>query len=430
MDPVDVDVVIVGGGPAGSTAAYHLARGGRSVLLAEEHPKIGHPVQCAGLVSARVLELAGTREMVLHEVRGATIWSPSLRRLSFKAPGTRAFVLSRSRLDFLLARRAAAAGTRIETGWKFVSADRSTADGSRSGSVVAHFEGSDGETHRVRTRLVVGCDGVASQVARVFRLRRPIEILPAYEAEMPFPDGDPDEVEIYLGNSLSPGLFGWWVPDGHGRARVGVAVRAGTGRTARDYYEGLCRQMERRYGHPVAPPVEVVVAGIPIGLLPRTSGDHVLLCGDAAAQVKPLSGGGIFTGMRCAEIAAEVAREALDAGDFSGRTLAAYDRRWREAIGEELERALYLRRIFLRLTDREMDQLLEVLAERELLSSLVAFGDIDFPTIAAHKLLAQSPSLVRLFPKALAAFVRRGELLAPDLEPRSTTGRPLRRNAT
>lgn len=430
MTAPDVDVVVVGAGPAGSTAAYHLAKAGRSVLLAEEHARVGFPVQCAGLVSQRVLDLSGSREMVLHEVRGATVWSPSLRPLAFKAPETRAFVLSRSGLDFVLARRAARAGVQIETGWKFTHAERDGAPDDPHGQVEVSFHTLDGSTRTLRTRLVIGCDGVASQVARAFRLRRPVEILPAYEAEMPFPDGDPEQVEIYLGNSLSPGLFGWWVPDGQGRARVGVAVRAGTGHTARDYYQALVRQMEKRYGHPIPPPVEMVVAGIPIGALPRTSGDRVLLAGDAAAQVKPLSGGGIFTGMRCAELAAQVAGDALAQGDLSGSFLQEYDRRWRAEIGDELDKALYLRRIFLRLTDRQMDQLLQVLSERELLSSLVAFGDIDFPTIAAGKLLAQSPSLVRLFPKAVAAFLRRGEGLAPDLDPPSRTGRPLRRNAT
>ncbi|MDE1835134.1 MAG: NAD(P)/FAD-dependent oxidoreductase [Euryarchaeota archaeon] len=427
MGALEVDALVVGAGPAGSTAAFELARRGHSVLVVEEHRRVGHPVQCAGLVSQRVLDMVGTRKMVLHEVRGATVWSPSLRPLSFKAPETRAYVLSRSQLDFLLAEKAARAGARFETGTKFVGAERSELKS--SSAVSAHLQGPEGEEREVRARLVIGADGVASHVARGFRLRRPIEILPAFEAEMPFPGGDPEQVEIYLGNHLSPGLFGWWVPDGHGNARVGVGVRSGTGKTAREYYEALGRQIERRYHRPLPAPVEIVVAGIPIGSVPRTSGDHVLLVGDAAAQVKPISGGGIFTGMRCAEIAAEAAHEALIANDLSAARLAAYDRAWRAELGEEFDKALYLRRLFLRLTDRELEKLLEVLSERELLGSLVAFGDIDFPTIAARKLLAQSPSLLRLFPKALAALLRRGGELAPELEPRSASLR-LGRNAT
>lgn len=409
------DVVVVGAGPAGSTAAYHLARQGHRVLLAEEHERVGHPVQCAGLVSQRVLDLAQTRAMVLHEVRGATVWSPSLRPLTFKAPGTKAFVISRSHLDFLLAERAGHAGARVETGWKFRGLARPVPS-APDGAVEAEFSTEDGESIRVSSRLVIGADGVTSSVARAFRLRRPVEFLPAYEAEMPFPDGDPDQVEIYLGQSISPGLFGWWIPDGNGRARVGVAVSARRNRTARDYYGALCDQMAKRYGHAVAPPIEIIVAGIPIGQVPRTSGDHVMLVGDAAGQVKPLSGGGIFTGMRCAEMAAAVANRALRSKDVSANTLSSYDRAWRAELGPEMDRAMTLRRIFLRMSDEKIERLLRVMEDTGMLATVVAFGDIDFPTIAVGKLLRQSPSLVRLVPSAVSAVLRRGPSSVPDLD--------------
>ena len=403
---------MVGAGPAGSTAAYHLARQGHSVLLAEEHRRVGFPVQCAGLVSARVLRMAGTDRMVRHIIRGASIFSPSLRRLSFSAPEPRAYVLSRSGLDQVLAERAAGAGTRVEPGWKFTGLKERPSDG----RPVLTFRTVEGEAREVRARLVVGADGVTSPVARAFRLRRPLEILPAFEAEVPWSVGEPDQVQVYLGRALAPGLFGWSVPDGGGLARIGVAVRADTGRTARDYYQALVGQMAREAGRPVPEPVEVVVAGIPIGEVPRTEGDHVLLVGDAAGQVKPLSGGGIYTGMRAAEIAAEVAHEALTRGEALAPALEAYGVRWRRELGEEFRRAWFLRRLFLRLKDEDFERLLDLLDEEGLLSSIIALGDIDFPTVTARQLLRQSPALVRYFPKALGAWFRSGSPLAPELD--------------
>ncbi len=405
-------MVVVGAGPAGSTAAYHLARRGHSVLLTEEHRRVGFPVQCAGLVSARVLRLAGTDRMVRHVIRGANIFSPSLRRLSFSAPEPRAYVLSRSGLDQALAERAARAGAQVEPGWKFTGLKGRTS----SGRPRLTFRNVDGEDREVQARLVVGADGVTSAVARAFRLRRPLEILPAFEAEVPWDGGEPDQVEVYLGRALAPGLFGWSVPDGGGLSRIGVAVRADTGRTARDYYRALTGQMARRAGRPVPPPVEVVVAGIPIGEVPRTEGDHVLLVGDAAGQVKPLSGGGIYTGMRAAEIAAEVAHEALARGEALGPALQEYGVRWRQELGEEFRRAWFLRRLFLRLSDEDFERLLDLLDEEGLLSSIIALGDIDFPTVTARQLLRQSPALVRYFPKALGAWFRSGSPLAPVLD--------------
>lgn len=404
-------MLVVGAGPAGSTAAYHLARRGHDVLVVEEHARVGHPVQCAGLVSQRVLDLAGTRSMVLTAVHGATVFSPSLKALAFKASEPRAFVIDRAGLDVALADRAARAGARFQTGMKF---DRLLAP--PNGSARVRLVDTDGAPHELEARLVIGADGVASAVARAFRLRRPVEVLPAFEAEIPKSPGDPDQVEVYLGNQLSPGLFGWWIPDGAGGARVGVAARAGA-TTARTYYERLRAHVERRFNQRLPGPTGYLVSGIPIGTVPRTSSARVLLVGDAAAQVKPLSGGGIFTGMRCAEIAAETAHEALAANDLGAAALGRYDQRWRAELGEEFSKALYLRRLFVRLSDAELEQVIAALRDAEMTGTIVAFGDIDFPTHVARNLLRQSPSLVRLFPKALGALWSTGVPRAPDLEP-------------
>lgn len=409
----DFDVAVIGAGPAGSTVAYELARAGWSVLLAEEHHKVGNPVQCAGLVSHRVLEMAGTQKMVTHRLGGASIWSPSMKRLQFQAGETRAYVLSREELDFLLAERAAKAGAEVESGWRFDGLER--APGGASGGFVLEFKTFEGQT-RVKVKLLVGADGVSSTVARSLRLRRPIEILPAYETEIPFGDADPEEVEIYTGSAIAPGFFGWSVPDGTGNIRVGVAMKARRGMVALDGYRNLIRIMEKRYGRPLPRPIGMIVSGIPVGMVPRTSTDGGLLVGDAAAQVKPLSGGGIFTGMRCAQILGGVASQALSQGDLSGARLGEYDRLWKDELGQEFDRALFFRRLFVKLSDTDLDRLIGILGERKLLSTIVAFGDIDFPTLTARELLRQSPSLLRLFPKALSALLRLKEGLAPSLD--------------
>jgi digeranylgeranylglycerophospholipid reductase len=406
-----VDVLVVGAGPAGSTAAFRFAQRGLGVLVIEEHPRIGQPVQCAGLVSRRVLDLAGSDAMVRAAVRGATVFGPGLDSLSFRAAEPRAFVIDRAGLDVYLADRAARAGAEFRTGVRF-DGRLPPENGFERLRVV------DGARNlsEVSARLVVGADGVSSAVARAFRLRRPVEILPAFEAEFPKSPGDPDTVEVYLGRRFAPGLFGWWIPDGSGGARVGVAADA-DGTSAREYFQHLVAHLTRRFGSGLGSPTAYIVSGIPIGHLPKTHGPRALLVGDAAAQVKPLSGGGIFTGMKCAEIAARVGAAALARDDLSESALAEYDRAWRAELGEEFERALYLRRIFTRLSDADLDALVAALKDAGMRETIVAFGDIDFPTHVARQLLRASPSLVRLLPKALGAWVSSGAYRAPDVDP-------------
>jgi digeranylgeranylglycerophospholipid reductase len=406
----EVDVLVVGAGPAGSTAAARLAGRGHRVLVVEEHARIGLPVQCAGLVSQRVLDLAGSQKFVRTSVRGASVFGPSLGSVVFRAPEARAFVIDRSGLDIYLADRAAKAGARFLTSTRF-----DEVAGRANGRTIVRLTGVEGAKTELSARLVVGADGVSSAVARAFRLRRPVEILPAFEAEFPKSPGDPDQVEVYLGRLFAPGLFGWWIPDGAGGARVGIAADA-DGTSARVYFDHLLDYLARRFGERLANPTAYLVSGIPIGTVPKTHGPGVLLVGDAAAQVKPLSGGGIFTGMRCAEILAGVADDALQRNDLSEASLSAYDRLWRSELGEEFRKALYLRRLFTRLSDPDLDGIVAALQGAELTATIVAFGDIDFPTHVARQLLRQSPSLVRLLPKALGAWWSSSALRIPELD--------------
>lgn len=406
-----MDVLVVGAGPAGSTAAYELARRGHSVRVLEEHSRVGYPVQCAGLVSRRALALAPSDRTVRRAVHGAAVFGPSLGSITFRAAEPRAFVIDRGAWDVELADRAARAGAQFDLGARF---DRRVSES--DGEVRVALTRVDRTTEEMEARLVIGADGVTSAVARGFRLRRPVEILPAFEAEFPSSPGDPDQVEVYLSNEFAPGLFGWWIPDGSGGARVGIAAHA-DGTSARRYFDRLMGYLGRRFGSPLVSPTSLIASGIPIGTVPRTAADRVLLVGDSAAQVKPLSGGGIFTGMRCAQIAAEVADGALRSNDLSYDRLAEYERRWRAEFSEEFSRALSLRRLFVRLSDSDLDRLIDVLRSSNLRETIVAFGDIDFPTHVARKLLTESPGLVRLFPKALGAWLSpREDYRAPPLD--------------
>jgi len=131
-----------------------------------------------------------------------------------------------------------------------------------------------------------------------------------------------------------------------------------------------------------------------------------MLVGDAAGQVKPISGGGLYPGLTAARIAGEVATRALDKMDFSERMLRAYDREWKAELGKGLDRGRMVRRAFVRMNDRDLDKagrLLDTDDAREVLSR----GDIDHPTEIASDLLRAAPGLMRFAPQLLASMFSR-----------------------
>jgi digeranylgeranylglycerophospholipid reductase len=147
----ELDVLVVGAGPAGTTVAHRLATRGHRVLVVEEHPRVGYPVQCAGLVSQRALDLAGSRSFVRIPVRGASVFGPSLEAVHFKAPEPRAFVIDRGALDVALADRAANAGAEFRTSTRFDARVRS-----ENGRTVVRLTGPDATPVELAARLVIG----------------------------------------------------------------------------------------------------------------------------------------------------------------------------------------------------------------------------------------------------------------------------------
>jgi len=370
------DLVVVGGGPVGATAARVAAEGGLSVLLVEEHPQVGRPVRCTGLLSRRGLAEAEVGPgVILREVRGALIHAPNGYRLKIEAPEARAYVLDREGFDRELAARAVGAGVELWTA--------SRAVGWRDGEVVVVRKGRE---IKVGAKLIIGADGPKSRVAGWAGLGGPEELVYTLQVELPQQSERREEaVELFLGRKVAPGFFAWAVPSSPGMARVGL------GTTRREALRGgFARLRERFPGRPGA-----LNGGlIPFGPPPRTVADHVLLVGDAAAQAKPTSGGGLYTGIVCAEIAGEVAAKAVKMGDTSIEALEEYERRWRGRLGRELRFGMLAHRLFASLSDDELDRIIAVLDDPEILEVIVDHGDIDYPSLLIKE-LATRPRLWR-----------------------------------
>lgn len=168
-------------------------------------------------------------------------------------------------------------------------------------------------------------------------------------------------VEVYLGSQVSPGSFGWAIPVGRERVRLGIC----NGVQARHYLHKLAQ-------NPLVAPrlcqedLRVKIKPIPISPAKRSYLDRLLVVGDAAGQVKPTTGGGIYYGILCADIAARTLDDAFAGGDLSARRLGQYEDRWRSQIGLELRIGAHFRRLGAWLPDAQIDQLVRSYRNPEL----------------------------------------------------------------
>ncbi len=386
----------MGAGPAGGYAAGAIAKAGYEVALLEEHREIGEPMKCGGLVTPRVFDLVSCKETILGEVHGAEIFSPKGRRIVVDGGHTEAVVIDRPMFDRAITEEALRDGAHSFLGAQAAATRRQ--DGGLEVLV-----NQDGQVRKLRCKILIGADGVRSSVAKWFKILRPKKILPGFEVEMVGVESDPGFVQLFLGSECTPGFFGWIIPSGD-TARVGLCVGEGN---AYAYLEKMLQRPVVRQFVRRAQPILYIAGGIPLGFPRRSHADNVMVVGDAACHAKATSGGGIYTGLLCSTFCAQTAIEALEAGDYSAKMLRRYHRAWTGSIGKELRKDLAIHESFARLTDAQMEEIIDLLDNPRILKLIREKGDIDFPSKVGWALLREEPRLLKYLGKALRAMVAR-----------------------
>jgi len=357
------DVVVVGGGPIGSYTAYQLAELGFEVVLLEEDDEVGKNVICTGVIGTEAFErFSLPQRSIISEIKSITFFSPSFVALDYAPSFTLAYVVDRSLFDKDILEQTRNKGVDVRLGGKVYQIN------TYERFVEAEYRG-ESYKGKVKAKTVVIATGINYQLHRRLGLGLPADFIQGTQTEVDIKGLS--GTEIYTGKRISPGAFAWALPLGNGRARMGVLAES-------KGVSHLEEFLKMRFAGRIKQENPCVVQKrIACGAAKRSVKDRILAVGEAAGQVKTTTGGGIFYGLLCSEMAVQVLQEGLSKGDLSERQLLRYERLWKSKLGKELRMGFWMRKVMKRLTDKQMDKIFGFIREkvslREMLERKIKF---------------------------------------------------------
>jgi digeranylgeranylglycerophospholipid reductase len=355
------DVVVVGAGPAGSVTAKTAAENGLDVLLIERNPEIGLPVKCAEGVSREIEQVVELDpRWICTEVKGITTYGPDGTHLTLSVEGSEiaGYVLERRRFDKFLAQQAARAGAEV---WVKTQAYGLIQEGGYAKGVYAN---ASGEEIRIAADVVVGADGVESRVGRWAGIdtRLPLaDVGICAQFLMSNIEMDKNYLENFFGWDIAPKGYAWVFPKGERCANVGLGIGgdvSGANHRALDYLRAF---VNNRF--PEGRILAAIYGAVPLsGPVYETVANGLILVGDAARHVQPITGGGILYAMQGGVIAGDVIAKAMKEKNVSKQRLKEYEKRWKREFGTVLDVGLKAKNIVLNLSEEELIKFFHLLA--------------------------------------------------------------------
>ncbi len=382
------DLLVIGGGPAGAIAARTAAQAGHSVLLVEKRPAIGAPVRCAeGIGRESLAEFVTPDERWISvELKRAAIVAPDGATMMLEAAmaGSKVgYILERKVFDRELVWQAAEAGADVMVKTR---ASAPLMDGGRVKGAVLE---SCGEQKRVEAAVTIAADGVESTFSRWCGVDTGVpvrDIMSCCQYVMTGIEIDHECTTFLLGNEVAPEGYLWIFPKGKRTANVGIGIsgkKSGAGHRAKDYLDRFVRER-----FPNGKTIECIVGGVPVCRpLLRTVADGLIIAGDAARVVDPLTGGGIYNAMYTGDLAAKVAIQAMDAGKTDAESLMPYDKGWRSSrMGKAIDRNYHIKEYLINLSDEKLNAIIH---------SAQSLDMKEFSTLTLVKeLMKRNPKLV------------------------------------
>jgi len=351
------DVVVVGGGPVGGYTACQLADQGFEVSLFEEDDEAGKDVICTGVIGTEAFKRFNLpRTSILRGIESIIFFSPSFLTFDYTPSDTFAYVVDRGIFDSKILEWAREKGVEVHLGRQVRRI--------KINENMAEVEiGNEDFSQTVQTRVLVLATGIKYQLHKTLGLGSPPAFLQGVQVETEVKDLS--STEIYVGSEVSPGSFAWAVPLNHQRARIGLL----TGKRGTFYLNNfLNHRFKERINEPNP---KILQKSIAHGSLRRGVSDRVLAVGEAAGQVKTTTGGGIYYGLLCSEIAAEVLKQSFHKGDLSYRQLVKYENLWKSKLGKELRMGKLARKIMGKLSDQQIDMIFKFVRKKPKVKELM-----------------------------------------------------------
>jgi digeranylgeranylglycerophospholipid reductase len=381
MRTIETDVLVVGAGPGGSMAAKFAARSGVRTLLIEKRQEIGSPVRCAeGIARGWMEECDVTIDpsWIACAPEGARIFAPdgtcALVNLD-RAGNEVGLVLERALFDKAMARHAAEAGAGILLKTHARDVIRS------NGAVGGVVGNSMGEDFEIRAKITIAADGFESQVGRWAGLETSLtarDIVTAFQYRLCSIECDSRYCDFYFG-SCAPGGYIWVFPKGPSMANVGIGVPVSRLHEPGETKGYLDHWIAQQPGLAKGQALDMVAGAVSTNKpLSKTVSGGIMLVGDAARLINPLTGGGIVNACISGKLAGETAAAALKHGDCSESFLQKYEKAWRARMEKELIRNWMAKEKLATLDDHAFNSIIKTLSEANprasTLSLLVAIG--------------------------------------------------------
>ncbi len=378
------DVVVVGGGPVGSQAAFRLSKAGYHVAVIEKKKDYHNPVCCTGIISEECfLKYRIDPTVVYRHVNCASFYSPCGIQLRVKRAEPQAVILNRTAFNQYMAQRAQEQGAVYFPETQVIQLKILP-------EAVAAV--SDRPQDKIfSARIIIIATGASIPLLKTINLRQPPVFAAGAQAEVETHD-DVTGVEVYTGQNIAPGYFAWLVPTSEGKALAGLLAY----RRPAEYLKQFMAQL-RTMGKIVSSKVPIISGAVPVRAIPQSYSGRILVAGTTAGMVKPTTGGGIYYGLLSADTAVDIIQQAFAVSDFRKSRFATYQHEWKKALGKELRMGSRTRMLYERLSDANIDRIFDIINKNSLMDKLMANEDVSFDWHSnAVRHLIQETTLAKL----------------------------------